>query len=396
MLRRSLALGSCLVASVAVLACQEQSTQPVATATSASPARTGATASPQAYLLTLWADRAPLTLAASVPSVEKVFVESGRQAINRNDYVCSETNSPVVQYMYDELSVTLAKESSLFFSIYNILGDLIPTYEALYFQTSATPQTYGYDGKFTNVIQNTERDVKSFWDIKSSDIQVVAMHGSMLLDTARVARTYRDVFAYSPAVAAANAKTIHDALSASKTMNGGNFAFFTFNAFAFTTFGTEPIPDKIVMGDGILESYAAIGFGDVAPQAIFAHEFGHHIQYEKGYYNDLAANRYSDAERSRYDELMADAFSAYYLTHSRGAAMNQKRVEQFHDVFFQIGDCSFKSDGHHGTPNQRRAAADFGFKLAAAAQKQGQILTSQAFHDLFVAAYPTIIAPDAR
>jgi hypothetical protein len=127
MLRRSLALGSCLVASVAVLACQEQSTQPVATATSASPARTGATASPQAYLLTLWADRAPLTLAASVPSVEKVFVESGRQAINRNDYVCSETNSPVVQYMYDELNVTLAKESSLFFSIYNILGDLIPT-----------------------------------------------------------------------------------------------------------------------------------------------------------------------------------------------------------------------------------------------------------------------------
>ena len=394
MLRKSLALGSCLAASMAVVACQEQSTQPVTTPTTTSSARTSSTASPQAYLLTLWADRAALTVPSSVLSVSKVFAESGRQAINRNDYVCSEQNSPVVDYMYDELSVTLAKESSLFFSIYNIYGDLIPTYEALYFQTSATPQTYGYNGQFTTQIVNTERDIKAFWDIKSDDIQVVAMHGDMLLDQQRVAKTYQ-LLGFSSSVAAAYAKTIYDALSASKTMNGGDFAFFTFNAFAFSAPGT-PFPDKIVMGDGILESYAGIGFGDVAPQAIFAHEFGHHIQYENGYFNDLASNRYSEAEQTRYTELMADAYAAYYLTHSRGAAMNQKRVEQFHEVFFQIGDCSFKSDGHHGTPNQRRAAAAFGFKLAAEAQRQGQILTSDAFHDLFLAAYPTLIAPDAR
>jgi hypothetical protein len=394
MLRKSLALGSCLLASIAVTACQEQSTEPVATATSASAARAGAAASPQAYLLTLWADRAELTVPSSVLSVEKVFVESGRQAINRNDYVCSEQNSPVVQYMYDELYSILAKESSLFFSIYNIYGDLIPTYEALYFQTSATPQTYGSTGQFTTTVVNTERDIKAFWDIKSDDIQVVAMHGTMLQDQKRVARTYQ-LLGYSAAEAAANAKTIADALAASKTMKGGNVAFFTFNAFAFSTFGGA-IPDKIVMGDGILESYAGIGFGDVAPQAIFAHEFAHHIQFENGYFDDLASNRYSEAEKTRYTELMADAYAAYFLTHSRGAAMNQRRVEQFHDVFFQIGDCSFKSDGHHGTPNQRRAAAAFGFKLAAEAQKQGQILTSDAFHDLFVAAYPTIVAPDAR
>ena len=394
MLRKSLALGSCLVASMAVVACQEQSTQPVATPTAASPARTSATVSPQAYLLTLWADRAALTVPSSVPSVEKVFVESGRQAINRNDYVCSEQNSPVVQYMYDELYGIIAKESSLFFSIYNIYGDLIPTYDALYFQTSATPQTYGYKGQFTTQVVNTERDIKAFWDIKSDDIQVVAMHGSMLLDQQRVARTYQ-LLGFSPTVAAAYAKTIYDALSASTTMNGGNFAFLTFNAFAFSTYGTS-VPDKIVMGDGVLESYAAIGFGDVAPQAIFAHEFAHHIQYENRYFNDLSSNRYSEAEQTRYTELMADAYAAYYLTHSRGAAMNQKRVEQFHEVFFQIGDCSFKSDGHHGTPNQRRAAAAFGFNLAAEAQRQGQILTSDAFHDLFLAAYPTLIEPDAR
>jgi hypothetical protein len=92
---------------------------------------------------------------------------------------------------------------------------------------------------------------------------------------------------------------------------------------------------------------------------------------------------------------MADAYSAYFLTHSQGLALNQKRVEQFLQVFFQIGDCGFSSDGHHGTPNQRMAAAQFGFKVAASAQKQGHILTSQQFHAEFVKVYPTLVAPDA-
>jgi hypothetical protein len=92
---------------------------------------------------------------------------------------------------------------------------------------------------------------------------------------------------------------------------------------------------------------------------------------------------------------MADAFAAYFLTHSQGLALNQKRVTQFLQVFFQIGDCGFTSDGHHGTPNQRMAAAQFGFKVAAESQKQGHVLTSEAFHARFVAGYPTLVAPDA-
>ena len=92
---------------------------------------------------------------------------------------------------------------------------------------------------------------------------------------------------------------------------------------------------------------------------------------------------------------MADAMAGYYLTHSRGAAMNRKRVEQFLEVFFQVGDCAFVDPGHHGTPNQRMAAARFGFDVADQAHKQGHILTSEQFHDLFVAVYPQLIAPDA-
>jgi hypothetical protein len=73
--------------------------------------------------------------------------------------------------------------------------------------------------------------------------------------------------------------------------------------------------------------------------------------------------------------------------------MNRKRVEQFLQVFFQIGDCQFTSSGHHGTPIQRMRAAQFGFDVADQAQKQGHILTSDQFHDLFVAEYTTFVAP---
>jgi hypothetical protein len=386
-------VGSCFAAAFVVAVCQEHATAPLAPSPSVSDAKAAASPSTQSLVQTLWGTRSPLSLPSTVPSVEQVFTESGRQAIHPRDYVCS-SSSPVGDFLDAELGKTLSipAERTLFFELYDRSADLIPTYEALYYQTSATPQTFGYNGQFTQVMVNTERGVKGFWDIKSSDIQVVAMHGTVLLDTARTAKTYR-LLGFSASVASANAKAVQAALLKSTTMNRGNYAFWTFNAFAFSTYGAS-VPDKIVMGDGILEAYAALGYGDVAPQAIFAHEFGHHIQYENGYFNDLP-NRYQDPEQTRYTELMADAMSAYYLTHSRGAAMNQKRVEQFLDVFFQIGDCSFKSDGHHGTPNQRRAAATFGFKLAADAQRQGQILTSAQFHDLFVAQYPTLIAPDA-
>ena len=101
----------------------------------------------------------------------------------------------------------------------------------------------------------------------------------------------------------------------------------------------------------------------------------------------------------RADRLLAagrgaDAMAAYFLTHKRGATLNQKRVEEFLQVFYDIGDCAFTSSSHHGTPNQREAAARFGFDVADQYQKQGHILTAGEFHALFVAQYPQIVAPD--
>ena len=280
----------------------------------------------------------------------------------------------------------------------NRWADLVPTYEALLFQTRDAQTYFGYNGEYNQRMDKTERDVKRFWDIQSSDIQVLAMHGTVLADPSRTVPTYTSPFflGLPGALAQSWAADVQNVVQTEPTVNGGNHPLFTFNAFAISAPGIG-IPDKIVMGDGILDAYKALGFDDVALPAIFAHEFGYHIQYERGYFDELPPGAdpatVDDAELTRYTELMSDVFSAYYMTHKRGAAFNKHRVAEFLQVFFQIGDCAFTNSGHHGTPLQRMHAAEFGFQVADEAQKQGQILTADQLHARFLEVYPSLVAP---
>ena len=304
-------------------------------------------------------------------------------------------NTPFVQYF-----LTRAFEIPLpsLILLLNRFADLVPTYEALLFQTRNRDTFFGYDGTYTHRMNKVERDVKNFWDIKSDDIQVLAMHGTVLADPSRTVPTYENpnFLGLPAAVAQTWAADVQNVIQTEPTVNGGNHPLFTFNAFAISA-PEIGIPDKIVMGDGVLDAYAVIGFDDVAPQAIFAHEFGHHIQFERNYFDELPSGAdpatVDQAERTRHNELMADAFAGYYLTHKRGAALNAKRVAEFLEVFFQAGDCAFTNPGHHGTPAQRMRAAEFGFSVAHEAQKQGHILTAAQVHARFEAAYPSIVAP---
>jgi hypothetical protein len=151
----------------------------------------------------------------------------------------------------------------------------------------------------------------------------------------------------------------------------GDHPIFTFNAYAHSSEGQEIprlgiVPDKIVLGDGVLDGFNLVGLGDVTTQAILGHEFGHHVQYEDGLFqSDLPA-----PEATRRAELMADAFSAYFLTHVRGENMHWGRVQQFTQMFAQLGDCGFDAPSHHGTPNQRVRAALWGFQVADTARRQ--------------------------
>ncbi len=314
-------------------------------------------------------------------------------SLRSEDYVCP-SSTPVIDWLLDSFYGALAAERTNTLNLYNLSADLVVAYDALLYAPNGVGESYGYNGEYTEAIMETERDIKRFWDVKSSDIEVMPMHGTMLLDTARVARVYRTVFGIPAGTARTYAAIVRSSIVNSIVWNGGNHPYLTFNAFAFSP--GAPFADRIAMGDGMMAGYTAMGYGDVAAKAIFAHEFGHHIQYENGYFdNDALANTADAAANTRYTEIMADAYSAYYLTHARGLAQNKHRVAEFLAAFYEIGDCGFTSSGHHGTPAQRMRAAEFGFAVADAARKQGHIMSSAAFHDLFVAAYPAMVAPDA-
>ena len=111
-----------------------------------------------------------------------------------------------------------------------------------------------------------------------------------------------------------------------------------------------------------MDALESLQIADVGPRAVLGHEFGHHT---------------------------------YFTTHSRGLALHAKRVLQGERTFYEVGDCSFDSPGHHGTPNQRLRAAQWGADLAASAHKQGHILPSLTVANRFDAALPALVAPDA-
>lgn len=389
-MRRELVIGVCVAAALSTVSCQQEQTEPTAPATSVELARK--TAQPRV-------DRIHLKLPARARRIDQQFSKIARRVIDPNDFECP-PSTPLIDYLIGTIVESIEKEPDVFNTLIGLAADIVPSLDAILFETEATPgsQTFGFNGEYNHRETKIERDVKRFWDINSAGIQLVAMKGTMLLDVNRVARVYEAVFvnedgsAITHAQALFFANIVRTTLLQSVTMDRGNYPLFSFNAFAVPGGGGQP--DKITMGDGVLESYKAIGFDDVAPAAVYAHEFGHHIQFQRGYFNDHFATTGTGAERTMYTELMADAFSAYYLTHSRGAALNKHRVAQFLQVFFDIGDCAFDDPGHHGTPNQRMRAANFGFTVAARAQKQGHILTANQFHALFVAAYPGLVAPD--
>jgi hypothetical protein len=151
------------------------------------------------------------------------------------------------------------------------------------------------------------------------------------------------------------------------------------------------IPDKLIVGDGVLSALEYMKIADVGPRAVLGHEFGHHVQYE----DNLFTSPLTGAEATRRTELMADTFGTYFATHSRGLALNAKRVLQAEKSFYEVGDCAFDNPGHHGTPNQRLHASQWGANLADTAQKQGHILPSLTVARAFDAALPGLVATDA-
>ncbi len=311
-------------------------------------------------------------------------------ALAADDPQCSST--PVADWLTD--SLTGWTQSEL---IDALVALPLPEYDALIFADGTQPQTFGTHGQFTTTLEHTFRDLKRFWDIPAAGIQLVPMHGSMLADPTAVERTAKIVYNLTDDQAAQFAGIMAQVMQ-DPVYKGGDAPVFTFNSVSTDSFGQEDfpghgvLPNKIIMGDGVMQGFEVLGTGDVSAEAILAHEFGHQNQYA----DNQMTSGLPAPEASRRVELMADSYSSYFLAHPRGEAFNAKKQTQVRSTFFNVGDCLFTADAHHGTPGERSAASQWGERLADDAHPKGHVMPSVAVGLLFDAALPAIVESDAN
>jgi len=243
---------------------------------------------------------------------------------------------------------------------------------------------YGPNGEYDQLAKKRIRDLERFWNL-NREIRLNGQHTSTLNNREVLAdmiesfdRTVRNrTQAYEKA----------DELLRLNEQSGSipENPYFALDAFTRSN-------GLMVIGDGLLESLIDIGIdGEIAFTAVLSHEWWHQAQYEHDAEWDYIDQLSSPAERSRFSELEADFAAAYYMTHKRGATYNWKRIEDYFTLSFNVGDCLTASDQHHGTPEQRLAAAKLGYELADSAKKKGFILSPEKLHEWFINKYLSLV-----
>jgi hypothetical protein len=325
----------------------------------------------------------------STPVRDAVLARLGA-AIDGSQYVC---NATALDAYVDGLIGELDLDTIIVLITFGLLD--FPTYDALFYGTAGDP-AYALPKDYKNELDRAFGATKRFWDVKLDDVQIMSMHGSMLTDAPRVQRMLGYIDGIGGPDAARLAPLIADFVRSTPSLRGGNNPLFTLNAFAFSGAGdSDPaiaaLPDKMIFGDGILDALDKTGFRDVGPSAVLGHEMAHHVQYE----DNLFVSDLTGPEATRRTELMADAFGTYFVTSKRGLALNTARVVEAERNFYNVGDCSFTSSGHHGTPLQRLAASTWGASVAKAAENQGHVLPSLTLDAMFEKQLPVLVAPTA-
>lgn len=71
--------------------------------------------------------------------------------------------------------------------------------------------------------------------------------------------------------------------------------------------------------------------------------------------------------------------------------MGEESLQHYRNVFFNLGDCLFEDNSHHGTPSQRIVALEWGYMLAKEPNEKGRILPSLELAKLFDAEFENIL-----
>lgn len=222
---------------------------------------------------------------------------------------------------------------------------------------------FGIDGEYTQEIQNIHDRAQDFWSNSGveDDISLLCAHGSDLADRhEKLIPTLELVFGKSyddEYTVFDHASEIQDLIM--RLPGGYDHPLLTFNAFATDKDGDDN--PSIIIGDGYFEFQESVGIGTEGPEYALTHEHAHHLQFSLGVNEE---DMLDSGQANRRQELMADAFSAYFLTHQSGGDMSADEISNIHTIAYSVGDCEISNDGHHGTPQQRRCATKFGASMA--------------------------------
>ncbi len=268
-------------------------------------------------------------------------------------------------------------------ALFLILNDYFIINQIAALNENKNADYFGADGEFTNYVNKRVRSLEKFWDMPNV-VEVRGQHTETLEDLEFIRLVYEK---YSDAP-----EELIDLLLDYAEFFNNQSDQIPENPF-YASDGFATFDGFIVVGDGIVQMLSEVGLDPkIVWSSILAHEWAHQIQFLNfGIWEYPLPPFNNTPESTRMTELEADFITGYYLTHKRGATYNWKRVEEVLESFFNIGDCGFNSNGHHGTPIQRMEAARQGFELAKSAQKNGHILPSTAVHDAFLNALDDIV-----
>lgn len=243
---------------------------------------------------------------------------------------------------------------------------------------------YGENGEYNQLAKKRLRELSKFWNLER-EIYLNGQHTAFLNDRETLSsmiesfdntvRNRDEAYEKADALIALN----------KDSKNLPENPYFAMDAFTKSN-------GLLVIGDGILKSLVDSGIDEnIAFTGVIAHEWWHQAQFEFSEIWNYKDNLVS-SEKSRFTELEADFAGAYFMAHKRGATYNWKRIEEYFQLSFNVGDCLVNSDQHHGTPEQRLAAAKSGHELAESAKKKGKILSPEEVHLAFLEFYPEIIS----
>jgi hypothetical protein len=134
--------------------------------------------------------------------------------------------------------------------------------------------------------------------------------------------------------------------------------FGHYNALTYPETFMANTDGTVVLGKGLLKSQLDARADDgAAILAILAHEFGHVLQNKTSAGTDLSLRN----DRAKYKELNADFFAGLYLAYF--SASTSISLYNAGRVFEGMGDTEFANVDHHGTPQERLSAIEFGFQV---------------------------------